>query len=658
MRKNIMPKFIVLFFVIFSNPLCGFAQGNSNITANITANSTNVSNAGIDSAAGNNVQDNADANNRTKLNANVNSAILQDEKLQKEITKLDNDIKYMWLTPAASLITFTGTMVVIVTFFINYSTTKQTQTDTQFYEALKRFGDADSAALRASATGLLATFAMKKRLAMKAKIMPAGFERPYLKIVINQLLTGLLLEKDAVVLESMNRTLETLIAEDPVWVIDMLNERNKLFQEQLVEELASLCAVKGYAENKPDHLYKKINDELYREASGLSRFEFQTLKDLVEHDEKKYISADGEQIFKREYFKELNRFNGYAEGKRAEYIETVSNKVSVAADNLYHNVALCCSGLKTCLKQGSERSVRLRDKKKLEKIFLAEGDLSVLDLSGLSLSMSLLSNANLTGSILSNTNLSGSLVSGTVLKDAVFKLGTETKSVNDVDLLPHNWWKADFKNADLLLKTFYNLYVRPGSSEAPKEAKSPVTPEINSFPKFYQEMHPSIHGFVKNERRTDWLNLIKNAEHRYYEKSAGDFGEPDLMMSDFDGRIEFNFDVRIPDENGEIIHKKAGESVYLKLETGKKKYLESSNNDGKEPFRIIQSDDIKWLSDKPDVRLVFVNSNGISWMNLTKYRMHLINGEALEFKGKPLTSDILGKLPAEPSANEEPSAGN
>src|SRR5215203_7507297 len=46
-------------------------------------------------------------------------------------------------------------LVAFVSFVFNYRTTLRIQIDTQFYEALKRFGDKDSPSIRSSAAGLI-----------------------------------------------------------------------------------------------------------------------------------------------------------------------------------------------------------------------------------------------------------------------------------------------------------------------------------------------------------------------------------------------------------------------------------------------------------------------------------------------------------------------
>lgn len=79
----------------------------------------------------------------------------------------------------AALVAF----VALISFIFNYRATLRNQQDTQFYEALKRFGDTDSPAGRSSAAGILAQMSMRR----------VGFrrrKRPYYLTAFNQLTAG------------------------------------------------------------------------------------------------------------------------------------------------------------------------------------------------------------------------------------------------------------------------------------------------------------------------------------------------------------------------------------------------------------------------------------------------------------------------------------
>lgn len=58
---------------------------------------------------------------------------------------------------------FVAALITLLSFVFNYRATLRSQSDTQFYEALKRFGDKDSPAMRSSAAGILSQKAKQRR---------------------------------------------------------------------------------------------------------------------------------------------------------------------------------------------------------------------------------------------------------------------------------------------------------------------------------------------------------------------------------------------------------------------------------------------------------------------------------------------------------------
>jgi hypothetical protein len=60
---------------------------------------------------------------------------------------------------ATTIAAIVAAIITIVSFVFNYRATIRNQQDTQFYEALKRFGDNDSPSVRFSAAGFLSVMA-------------------------------------------------------------------------------------------------------------------------------------------------------------------------------------------------------------------------------------------------------------------------------------------------------------------------------------------------------------------------------------------------------------------------------------------------------------------------------------------------------------------
>lgn len=93
-----------------------------------------------------------------------------------------------------------GVILILVMFISTVRTARRDQHDVRFYEALKRFGDADSPALRSTAAGLLAQM---------------GAQRAYFDTALDQLISGLALEENPVVRASIRNAILGLTRDDP-----------------------------------------------------------------------------------------------------------------------------------------------------------------------------------------------------------------------------------------------------------------------------------------------------------------------------------------------------------------------------------------------------------------------------------------------------------
>lgn len=138
--------------------------------------------------------------------------------------------------PAGIIGPFVAAVVVIVTFIPNYHATLQNQRDTQFYEALKRFGDTSSPAVRASAAQLLAQLACESNVRwfglQKPTLGNGGY--PYFSTTLSQLETGLLTERDPMVLDSIAAATSRLVPINPHGVAKSVQRVNMVAQRQVV----------------------------------------------------------------------------------------------------------------------------------------------------------------------------------------------------------------------------------------------------------------------------------------------------------------------------------------------------------------------------------------------------------------------------------------
>jgi uncharacterized membrane protein YeiB len=95
-----------------------------------------------------------------------------------------------------NLSAFLAALVAVLSLVLNYSSTIRTQRDSQFLEALKRFGDKDSPSVRASAAGLLAKLSNQRAVIFR-------WRRPNFELVLDQLMAGLVLEENSVCVASI-----------------------------------------------------------------------------------------------------------------------------------------------------------------------------------------------------------------------------------------------------------------------------------------------------------------------------------------------------------------------------------------------------------------------------------------------------------------------
>lgn len=184
----------------------------------------------------------------------------------------------------AALGAILAALFAIISFVFNYSATRQIQRDTQFYEALKRFGD-DSPAIRASAAGLLSQMAGDNSIRYRwyYRVMPwYRWKSPYACTAIDQLVNGLQLENNSVVLNSIKDAMESPIMAYPEHSIKRLHEANLALQEQMVLALADYFSLQ--------HLQRRedILDQIWEEIAPTAGYECGILKVLVDRPDWKH----------------------------------------------------------------------------------------------------------------------------------------------------------------------------------------------------------------------------------------------------------------------------------------------------------------------------------------------------------------------------------
>jgi hypothetical protein len=299
--------------------------------------------------------------------------------------------------------------VAFVSFSFNYRATLRNQSDTQFFEALKRFGDA-SPSLRNSAVGLLVQIAGSG--ASRWWYEPER-RRPYFTTTLNQFVTALALETEPVVAATIVRGLKQLAPLSPHTVISAIGEMNQTFQSDLVRVLAAYSA--SDASTPPEPVSQMID----RIASA-TPYTADVLRNLIKRKEHVALLA---RLSRRSSFADLVeserlQFDTLAAEERALHRRESFDKIGITARRLNESADVLAFALylvqpPAALRMyvdymGERRAETNRDLwvrfglVDLNGAFLADVDLSTLDLANV-----YFKGAQLDGADLSRTNLQG-----------------------------------------------------------------------------------------------------------------------------------------------------------------------------------------------------------------------------------------------------------
>lgn len=147
---------------------------------------------------------------------------------------------------------FLGGLLAIVSLVMNVGAARRQERDTKIYEAVKRLGDKDSPATRASAAGLvyvlgrpngiLRFLILKFLLSLSRRL---GVRRLWLLsydyyLAVSQLVTALAIEPDANVIKSLSWAIDNLIPYDAPYVRRRLSETT--VDADLIENIGTCLA--------------------------------------------------------------------------------------------------------------------------------------------------------------------------------------------------------------------------------------------------------------------------------------------------------------------------------------------------------------------------------------------------------------------------------
>lgn len=140
-------------------------------------------------------------------------------------------------------------MVALLSLYVNNRTAIRNQRDTQFFEALKRFGDQDSATVRASAAATIALLGNEKVIRWTKQQGRTFPHRKsvllYFETAVHQLITGLMLEENPVTLTAITDAAEKLVQIDSHLILGSVHRANIALQKDLIAALAEFYAAQG-----------------------------------------------------------------------------------------------------------------------------------------------------------------------------------------------------------------------------------------------------------------------------------------------------------------------------------------------------------------------------------------------------------------------------
>ena len=360
-------------------------------------------------------------------------------------------------TAMSPLVAIFTALFAVITFSITQRATSRAQRNTEFFEALKQFGDKESATLRASAAGTLAHMGRikdsKYRWRFRWPFLVREWEpEPYLDTALDQLGIGLQLESDASVLSSIKNNLARLIERDPRRAVMRLHASNLELQNQLVEALCWFYAPKV----TPAINY--VEDDHRAQAAAVTGMGEETL-----------------EIFEFRFFSAMNRrLEGDAEiiraktdEKKHEAAEAARDRLAVTAKRLRFNVELYSEALRADpfkeqraefdLSRPTGRYDHTRpDEMNLENAFLSgallyNAPLQGVNLAGGQLDSTTFGSADLRRAVLDSAHLESASFDNAGLQGASMRVCQVANARffqagfdDETKLNSTDWWRAGF----------------------------------------------------------------------------------------------------------------------------------------------------------------------------------------------------------------------
>lgn len=379
----------------------------------------------------------------------IEKEIAQTEYFRQQTTK-NSETKSFWqnikdnttaiITGTAALIAAT---IAFISFFFNYRATIRNQRDTQFYEALKRLGDKDSASTRASAAGLLSQMSKTKQGFYKKT-------KPYYQTSFDLLSNNLILEENVSVINSITNAIKQIGFENKVTALDIFYKHNISLQRDMFDTLASYIAFFDTNFNQLSEVRSDTWDVLTLDTY----FNVTVLQSLINRYDIQIFLRGRDVTFLKQ--KELEYKS------RIEYREKIQEKLKTISARLRGTIVILNQILreydfpdnrnKLLVVQDSIGSVAmLAPILDLKDVFLFEADLSFLNLENVSFYNARLIGCDFRNSNLKRANFVKSVLIGSNFQRANLSDGhLESAIMDGVKAEDANFTKARLNEVSLL----------------------------------------------------------------------------------------------------------------------------------------------------------------------------------------------------------------
>lgn len=358
-------------------------------------------------------------------------------------------------------------VVAIIALGQAYNATLGNRADTRFYEALNLFSDAKNPGVRSGAVSLLEQM--------------GSTGKRYYQTAFDQLAIGLLGERDEYARTAIRAALERLVALHPAAALPKLQSINHSLGSAMAESFCRTCAARGIES------IEQVHDAIWQEVEEATGYDRDAITGLLQILPRDSVIAGfttaararrlaGKKDFDDDECRTRAELSESAERLRSNInsisevlllleANRTSRDASSGRSKLVHLFSFAfLVGIKfSDLIDGKIRCSILREGKFagaiLTRAVLIDTDLSSADLGSAKLCQVKCSGTKLVGANLRDADLTGAEFKNCDLSDAdLTGARFRNTSIAPAALEHTEWWKADFKHQQGLLREVHAMY--------------------------------------------------------------------------------------------------------------------------------------------------------------------------------------------------------